>query len=148
MCVENAASGEPLIMGAGRTTKRKKVLLVDDSAFTLFIEQMLLSQSTHIDIVTAIDGEQAVRIALAEKPDLIVMDVVMPRMNGVQACRAMRSAVDTRETPIILVITRDEDDAMVGGYASGCTGYLHKPINPSDFMAVIQQHLREDGEDA
>ena len=144
MCVDNAEkqASSKRSLKAKRTANRKKVLLVDDSITTLFMEQMVVGQSPHLQVLTAIDGEQAVRIALEEKPDLIVMDAVMPRMNGLQACRAIRAAADTSAIPIILVITRDEDDEVHGGYASGCTGYITKPIDPIELAAVVQKHTK------
>ena len=140
VCIENAdkeASRE--LDGA---TPRRKVLLVDDSITTLFMEQMVLSRSANVDVLTAVDGEEAVRIALAERPDLIVMDAVMPKMNGVQACRAIRAAETTRDIPIILVIARDEDDSHHGGLASGCTGYVTKPIDAVQLAAAVHKVLQ------
>jgi CheY-like chemotaxis protein len=122
----------------------KKVLLVDDSVTTLLMERMILGGSPDLSLLTAGDGEEAVRLALEEKPDLILMDVVMPRMNGVQACRAIRSLPELREIPIILVTTRGEDDKTVGGYASGCTGYINKPLNPAELIALVEAHIGKD----
>jgi len=122
-------------------TATKKVLLVDDSVTTLLMERMILGESPDLALFTAGDGEEAVRIALEEKPDLILMDVVMPRMNGVQACRAIRSLPEICDVPIILVTTRGEDDNVVGGYASGCTGYISKPLSPVELIALVEAHL-------
>ena len=122
----------------------KKILLVDDSVTTLLMERMILGESPDLALFTAGDGEQAVRIALEEKPDLILMDVVMPRRNGVQACREIRSIPEIAEIPIILVTTPGEDDTVVGGYASGCTGYINKPLNPAELIALIEAHIGKD----
>jgi two-component system, OmpR family, alkaline phosphatase synthesis response regulator PhoP len=119
----------------------KKVLLVDDSEFTLLMETMILQESPDFRLITAMNGAEAVRIALKERPALILMDVVMPRMDGVQACRAIRSSADNRQVPIILVSARGEKDDVIEGYASGCTGYLTKPINPQELVALVEQHL-------
>lgn len=142
VCVDNAEKAASAERSLERTPKQKKVLLVDDSITTLFMEQVILSQSRHLHLLTAVDGEEAVRIALEERPDLIVMDAVMPRMNGMQACRAIRAAAETKHTPIILVVPRGEDDAMHGGYASGCSGYITKPIDPAELVEVVEEHLR------
>jgi len=119
----------------------KKVLLVDDSVTTLLMERTVLGESAELALFTAADGEEALRIASAETPDLVLMDVVMPRMNGVQACRAMRSLAGLEAIPIILVAARGEDDQVIGGYASGCTGYITKPLNPAELIAVVEAHL-------
>ena len=102
---------------------------------------MILGESPNLVLLTASDGEEAVRIALEEKPYLILMDVVMPRMNGVQACRTMRLFRELSGIPIILAITRGEDDKVIGGYASGCTAYITKPLNPAELIALIEAHL-------
>ena len=86
---------------------RKKILLVDDSVTSLFMEKMVLRQGPY-DLVTASDGREGVERALSERPDLIVMDVVMPNMSGVEALRELRARPETRGTPVILVTTRGE----------------------------------------
>ena len=73
---------------------RKKILVLDDSKTSLLMESMLLKRS-QFDVVTANDGQEAVEVALAERPDAIVMDVVMPRMTGLEACCALRRREET-----------------------------------------------------
>ena len=77
----------------------KKVLLVDDSTTTLMMEEMILKQRTAYECVTAKDGLDAIARAVVEAPDLVLMDVVMPRMNGFEACKRMRLESSLRETP-------------------------------------------------
>jgi CheY-like chemotaxis protein len=122
-------------------SKTRKVLLVDDSEFTLLTELMILRGSPYVRLITAANGEEAVRLALEERPDLILMDVVMPRMNGVQACRVIRSSPEICRIPIILVTARGEKDDVIGGFASGCTGYITKPVNPQELIALVEQYL-------
>ncbi len=90
---------------------QKKILLVDDSA---------------------------VAVAVAEQPDLIVMDVVMPKMNGFEACRALRDEETTKEIPIIMMTTRGEAENVEIGYASGCNEYVTKPINAMELMQKVE----------
>ncbi len=137
---KQAARGQTI--ASAPSQRKRKVLLVDDSITTLFMEQMILGASAHLHLLTAVDGEEAVRIALEEKPDVIIMDTVMPRMNGLQACRAIRAAAETSGIPIILVTTRDEDDTVHGGYASGCTGYITKPIDAAELVAVVAEYVQ------
>ena len=80
------------------------------------------------DVIVARDGEEAVTKATEELPDLILMDVVMPKMNGFEACRAIRNQPDTAEIPIIVVTTRGEEISVQSAYEAGCTDYLNKPI--------------------
>jgi DNA-binding response OmpR family regulator len=119
---------------------KKKILLVDDSQTVLLMEKMILSKGPYT-IVTANNGEEAVLRAAAEKPDLILMDVVMPKMNGFEACRALRD--NAVEAPIIMVTTRGEEPNVETGYASGCSDYITKPINGPELLAKLRGFLGE-----
>ncbi len=119
---------------------RKKILVVDDSATTLMMEKMILRKGPY-DLVTASDGVEAVERAVAERPHLILMDVVMPRMSGFEACRALRGRDETAGIPIILVTTRGEGENVEAGFASGCSDYVTKPIDAVELMAKIKNQL-------
>ena len=119
---------------------RKKILCVDDSATILMMERMILSKGPY-DLVTASDGEEAVSKALAERPDLILMDIVMPRMNGFDACRRIRQEESIRATPVIMVTTRGEVQNMESGFESGCNDYVTKPINATELMTKLRNFL-------
>jgi DNA-binding response OmpR family regulator len=119
---------------------RKKILLVDDSSTVLLMERMILSKNEY-DVVTARDGQEGVEKALAEKPDLILMDVVMPRMDGFEACRRLREQDDTKSIPVIMVTTRGELASVETGYASGCNDYVTKPINGLELLAKVKSCL-------
>jgi len=120
--------------------ERKKILLVDDSAAVLLMERMILAKSQY-DIVEARDGQEGVEKALAEKPDLILMDVVMPRMNGFEAVRRLREQEATRNIPIIMVTTRGELESVESGYASGCSEYITKPIDGLELLTKVRSCL-------
>lgn len=122
--------------------KRKKILLVDDSNTTLMMEKMILNKGP-FDLVTASDGEEAIKTALAEKPDLILLDIVMPTMDGFEACRRLREAETTSKTPIIIVTTRGEMRNIEQGYSLGCNDYVTKPINGLELMTKIKSLLAE-----
>jgi CheY-like chemotaxis protein len=119
----------------------KKVLLVDDSTTTLMMEEMILRQRTDYECVTAKDGLDAISRAVVESPDLILMDVVMPRLNGFEACKRMRMEESLRQTPIILVTTRGEEEYVEAGFQSGCNDYLTKPINSFELVTLLQSYL-------
>jgi CheY-like chemotaxis protein len=121
---------------------RKKILIVDDSATIHMMVRMVLGKDRYV-LVTANDGQEAVMKARAEKPDLVVMDVVMPRMTGFEACRAMRQEEATKDVPIILVTTRGEPEAVQRGYESGCSDYVTKPINGLELLSKVQSCLGE-----
>jgi CheY-like chemotaxis protein len=119
---------------------KKKILLVDDSTTALMIEQMLLGSSAY-DLVTARDGREAVLKATSELPDLILMDVVMPHMTGIEACVQIRAQPSTRAIPIILVTTRGESENVEKGFASGCNDYVTKPINGLELLSKLKNQL-------
>ncbi len=116
---------------------RKKVLLVDDSSTALLLEQMILQSRSDFELIVARDGQEALEKALAKLPDLIVMDVVMPRMTGIEACRQLRLRETTCQIPIIMVTTRGEPEHVELGYASGCNDYVTKPVNGTELLSKI-----------
>jgi DNA-binding response OmpR family regulator len=116
---------------------RKKILLVDDSSTVLLFEKMVLSKEPY-DLVVAKDGQEGVEKALSERPHLILMDVMMPRMDGVEACRQIRSRGEIASTPVILVTTRGEPESVASGRAAGCTDYVTKPIDPAELLSKVK----------
>ena len=118
----------------------KKILVVDDSATIHMMIRMVLGKDRYT-LVTATDGREAVDKAHAERPDLIVMDVVMPHMTGFEACREMRRDDVTKDIPVILVTTRGEPESVEKGFASGCSDYVTKPINSLELLSKVQSFL-------
>ena len=103
-------------------------------------ERMIL-QSEPYELDIARDGAEAVERASAARPDLILMDVVMPNMDGCEACKALRARLATRSVPILMVTTRGEADNVERGFASGCTDYITKPIDRLELLAKVKSHL-------
>lgn len=118
---------------------RKKILLVDDAATILMMEQMILRGP--YDLVTAKDGQEAVEKAEVEKPDLILLDVVMPRLGGFEACKQIRTRESTQSIPIIMVTTRSEAESLETGFQNGCNDYVTKPINPTELLEKVKNQL-------
>jgi DNA-binding response OmpR family regulator len=121
---------------------RRKILLVDDSATTHMWIRMILNKSEY-EMVSARDGQEGVEMALAELPDLILMDVVMPRMDGFEACKRLRSHRTTRSTPIVMVTTRAEARNVEAGFLSGCSDYITKPIDGLELLSKVRSFLGE-----
>jgi len=107
------------------------------------MEREILERRTSYQCVTASDGMEAVEKAQQEQPDLVLMDVVMPRMNGFEACKRMRQQAGTREIPIVLVTTRGEESYMEAGFQSGCNDYITKPVDGAELVALLQSYLGE-----
>ncbi len=127
--------------------RRKKILMVDDAATILMMEKMFLSQAPY-DLITAKDGQEAVEKAESERPDLILMDIVMPKMDGFEAVQKIRENEATKLIPIIMVTTRGEEKNMEKGYKNGCNDYVTKPINSSELLTKIRNYLEEEVENA
>jgi CheY-like chemotaxis protein len=121
----------------------KKILLVDDSYTARLVNRMIFSQKSNYVLVSASDGKEAVELAHTEKPDLILMDVVMPRMTGLEACRALKKDAATHKIPVILLTTRGEEKYVQEGYASGCSHYLTKPVNDVELLDLLKAYLGE-----
>lgn len=121
---------------------RKRILLVDDAKTILMMEKMLIG-SSRFTIVTACNGAEALATARAEQPDLILMDIVMPVMNGLDALKAMRATESLKSTPIIMVSTRSELESLEAAFINGCTDFVTKPIDGVELMAKIHNFLGE-----
>ena len=119
---------------------KKKILVVDDSRTALFMVTTILRKERY-ELVTASDGEQALEVAAAERPDLILMDVIMPRKTGFEACRELKRREDTKGIPVILVTTRGEGENVEAGFQSGCNDYVTKPINALELITKVRDHM-------
>ena len=119
---------------------RKKILLVDDSNTVILMEKMILAKGPY-DIVVAKDGQEGVDMASSHRPDLILMDVMMPRMTGFEACKRLRAQKNTASIPVILVTTRGEEASVKSGFDSGCNDYVTKPINGLELLAKVRSCL-------
>ena len=119
---------------------KKKVLLVDDSNTVLMMEKMILSKGPY-EVVTARDGAEGVVKARSEQPDVILLDVVMPNLDGLSACAAIRSEPSTAHIPIVMVTTRGEEQNIETAFRNGCTDYVTKPINGLELLTKLAHIL-------
>jgi DNA-binding response OmpR family regulator len=122
---------------------RKKILLVDDSNTILMMEKFILRNGPY-EILTATNGEEGVLKAAEQMPDLILLDVIMPKMGGFEACKLLRSTRATSEIPIIMVTTRGEAANVEAGWANGCNDYVTKPINSIELLAKVRSFLGDE----
>ena len=118
----------------------QKVLIVDDSKTELMHLTGLL-QKNGFSVKTAENAEDAFRRLAEEKPDLILMDVVMPNLNGFQATRSISRASETSHIPIVLVTTKDQETDKVWGMRQGAKAYVTKPFSESELQASINAFL-------
>lgn len=119
---------------------RKKVLLVDGSATVILMERVALAPGNY-QIFVASDGDEALHAAVAHRPDLILLGVALPEMDGFEVCRRLRARDETRETPILLVTTRSEEGSLQKGREAGCDDYVLKPINATELQRKVRYLL-------
>jgi twitching motility two-component system response regulator PilH len=113
-----------------------KILVVDDSlSQRLVLSAILVDQG--YEVVTANDGTDAVDKSKREMPDLIIMDVVMPGLNGFQATRAITTDETTWHIPVILLTSKDMESDRVWGLRQGATAFLHKPVDTNELIELI-----------
>ena len=117
-----------------------RILIVDDSPSQLMGIRRIVEKLGH-EALTAEDGAAGVEAAKREIPDLILMDVVMPNLNGFQATRSITREPTTKHIPIVLVTTKDQDTDRVWGMRQGAKAYITKPFSESELADMIQQML-------
>jgi twitching motility two-component system response regulator PilH len=118
----------------------KKLLIVDDSPTELKLIIDVFN-SPDYKVVTAMDGEEGVEKAKKENPDLIILDVVMPKMNGFQACRTIKSMPELEKTPIILLTSKNQKSDEFWGKKQGADKYLTKPFNADELQQAVDALL-------
>ena len=114
----------------------KKILVVDDSPTERHVISELLVRSGY-QVITAENGEEGVEKARREKPDLILMDVVMPGLNGYQATRTLTRDETTKHIPIIVCTSKGQETDKIWGLRQGAVDYLVKPLNPEELLKRV-----------
>jgi len=120
------------------------VLLVEDTEDNRFMMRRLLEMSGY-RVVEAMNGEEAVRLAQAESPQLILMDLSLPVIDGLAATRLIRKVPALQSTPIIAVSAHDTSDFQAEAVEAGCNSYVTKPIDFTELEKLIEQLLTHDG---
>ncbi len=117
-----------------------RILIVDDSPSQLFGMQKIMEKMGH-EVISATNGEEGVRTAKEQIPDLILMDIVMPELNGFQATRKLTHDSQTKDIPVILVTTKDQETDRVWGQRQGAKGFMVKPVTEEDLLAEIHRFI-------
>lgn len=118
----------------------KKILYIEDNEQNLYLVTFLLEKHGYT-VCSAMDGQEGIDKAALEKPDLILLDIQLPRMDGHAVARNLRSNVDLSATPIVAVTSYAMAGDREKALATGCNGYIEKPINPDTFIQQVEQHL-------
>ena len=128
----------------------KKILAVDDERHIVRLIQVNLERAGY-QVVTAFDGPEALKKVETDKPDLVVLDVMMPKMDGFEVLKRLQANPETRDIPIIMLTAKAQDTDVFRGWASGVSAYLTKPFNPLELLTFIKRIFSgydeyEDGE--
>lgn len=119
---------------------KKKILLVEDVNYFVEVQKRLLKR-TNCDIITTADGSQVFDIACKERPDLILLDTILPGMNGDECCKRLKGDPSLKQVPIIMTILEGRDDEKEMCLKAGCDDYVTKPINREELLNKIKKHL-------
>lgn len=118
----------------------KKILVVDDEVYILHILDFSLGAEGY-EVITAADGEEAIEKARVEKPDLVVLDIMMPKVDGFEACRRLKASPETSGIPVILLTAKGREVDRQMGMEVGADGYIVKPFSPTKLIEKIGSFL-------
>lgn len=124
--------------------KKEKILLVDDEADILEIVGYNLKKEG-FEVTTTDNGKDAIKLAKKENPDLIILDVMMPEMDGMEACYQMRNTPSLKDTLIVFLTARGEDYSQIAGFDAGADDYITKPVKPRVLVSKVKAILRRKG---
>jgi len=128
------------LTGDARHSKKARILWADDNAdMRAYVSRLL---SSHFDVETVADGEAALRAAVASPPDLILSDIMMPKLNGFGLLQSLRSDPHLREIPITLLSARAGEESKIEGIAAGADDYLVKPFSANELLARVETALK------
>ncbi len=118
----------------------KKILVVEDNQINMYLSCRILKSSGY-EVIEARNGEEGVELAIKEKPDLIIMDIQLPGIDGLETTKRIRKSEANGEIPIIALTSFAMAGDRKKALKAGCTGYIEKPINPETFISEIKKFL-------
>lgn len=131
-------------MPATAVATAAKILIVDDEVDILDLLTYNFEQEGY-DVYRASNGEEAIRVAAEVQPDLIVLDIMMPKMDGVAACMQIRNTPGLEEVTVVFLTARSEEYSEVAGFEAGADDYIYKPIKPRVLKSRVKALLRRQG---
>jgi DNA-binding response OmpR family regulator len=124
--------------------KKKKVLVVDDNRDTVRIIRDSL-EGAGFGVISAYDGREALELVRREAPDLVILDLMMPKMSGYEVCNEIRKDPKTKELIVLMLTARSDIDAKIQGIEGGANDYLVKPVEPREVVSRVRRFLATEG---
>ncbi len=118
----------------------KLIMIVEDSPTDSKIAETLCVENG-FNVVTVTEGDKALAVAMEKKPDLILLDVILPNKNGFQVCRQLKTNAETKDIKIIIVSSKDQASDKFWGMKQGADDYITKPYSEDDLIAAIQKNI-------
>jgi len=118
--------------------QNKKILAVDDERHIVRLIQVNLERAGY-QVLTAFDGPEALKKVESDKPDLLVLDVMMPKMDGFEVLKRLQANPETRDIPVIMLTAKAQDVDVFRGWSSGVSAYLTKPFNPLELITFVKR---------
>lgn len=118
----------------------KTILIVDDSPTEMMVMQSALEGRGYV-LLTAVDGEQALKMVMHLKPDLVLLDVILPKKNGFQVCRQLKTAPETKATKVIMITSKTQESDRFWGMKQGADAYLTKPCSQEELLKNVARFV-------
>ncbi len=118
----------------------RKILIVDDEPYILNILDFSLEAEGY-SVLQAADGDEALRMAAEHAPDLIIMDVMMPRLDGFETCRRLKKDAKTKDIPVVMLTARNSREDRDRGDEVKADGFMTKPFSPQRLLETVQEYL-------
>jgi twitching motility two-component system response regulator PilH len=117
------------------------ILVVDDSPTVQKLITTMLASGGYKDVLTAADGKEALEIAAAAQPGLVLLDVILPKLNGYQVCRQLKSTAETAHIAVVMITRKSKDTDRLWGIEQGANAYITKPFDAEELLAVVGRHV-------
>jgi DNA-binding response OmpR family regulator len=118
-----------------------KVVIVDDALSELRLMESILSEAGH-DVLSYVDGERVEETVVAERPDVLLLDIVMPKRNGYEILRSIKRDGRTKDTPVVVVSSKNQESDRVWGKRQGADEYVTKPFTPDQLLGAVRRFAR------
>ncbi len=123
------------------TRNKPLILIVDDNSQNIQTLETIIEKNDYT-LAMAMNGHDAIDFAIHEKPDLILLDIIMPEMDGYEICQKLKANIQTRDIPVIFLSVKTRSKDIVKGLETGAIDYISKPFHSEEFLARIKAHLK------